>query len=289
MLVTFSLIALWRGFKRYVEIGVPYTKASPGGPCRSLPPSGAALSVDSCNRKRCFRHPEVLMSVGFRIFTQRPLPDPELVRAYGAFATAPVADAMHRMCAMTPDARLLSDPVGTMSGVALTVKARPGDSLMIHKALNMAGGGRRAHRVWWGIEAFPYGRTHVSVCRIQKTRRDCGRRPDPGCGLSARFSAARVCLGIYAGRTIPRRPGRNQRPCRVLRPECGAGDIILGDRDGVIVIPSGDAASLYDAARQSHERDLAKTENARRGLFDRGWVDGALERKGCEIVEGPWR
>ena len=138
MLVTFSLIALWRGFKRYVEIGVPYTKASPGGPCRSLPPSGAALSVDSCNRKRCFRHPEVLMSVGFRIFTQRPLPDPELVRAYGAFATAPVADAMHRMCAMTPDARLLSDPVGTMSGVALTVKARPGDSLMIHKALNMA-------------------------------------------------------------------------------------------------------------------------------------------------------
>ena len=78
------------------------------------------------------------MSVGFRIFTQRPLPDPELVRAYGAFATAPVADAMHRMCAMTPDVRLLSDPVGTMSGVALTVKARPGDSLMIHKALNMA-------------------------------------------------------------------------------------------------------------------------------------------------------
>ena len=42
-------------------------------------------------------------------------------------------------------------------------------------------------------------------------------------------------------------------------------------------------------ARQSHERDLAKTENARRGLFDRGWVDGALEQKGCEIVEGPWR
>ena len=72
-------------------------------------------------------------------------------------------------------------------------------------------------------------------------------------------------------------------------PSCVAGDIILGDRDGVIVIPSGDAASLYDAARQSHERDLAKTENARRGLFDRGWVDGALERKGCEIVEGPWR
>ena len=220
MLVTFSLIALWRGFKRYVEIGVPYTKASPGGPCRSLPPSGAALSVDSCSRKRCFRHPEVLMSVGFRIFTQRPLPDPELVRAYGAFATAPVADAMHRMCAMTPDVRLLSDPVGTMSGVALTVKARPGDSLMIHKALNMAEEGDVL--IVSGGESGRSLMGELMLCRIQKTRRDCGRRPDPGCGLPARFSAARVCLGIYAGRTIPRRPGRNQRPRRVLRPECGA-------------------------------------------------------------------
>ena len=216
MLVTFSLIALWRGFKRYVEIGVPYTKASPGGPCRSLPPSGAALSVDSCSRKRCFRHPEVLMSVGFRIFTQRPLPDPELVRAYGAFATAPVADAMHRMCAMTPDVRLLSDPAGTMSGVALTVKARPGDSLMIHKALNMAEEGDVLI-----VSGGESGRSLMGelMFRYAASKKLAGIVVD---GLPARFSAARVCLGIYAGRTIPRRPGRNQRPRRVLRPECGA-------------------------------------------------------------------
>lgn len=222
MLVTFSLIALWRGFKRYVEIGVPYTKASPRRAVPLSPPSGAALPVDSCSRKRCFRHPEVLMSVGFRIFTQRPLPDPELVRAYGAFATAPVADAMHRMCAMTPDVRLLSDPVGTMSGVALTVKARPGDSLMIHKALNMAEegdvlivSGGESGRSLMGELMFRYAASKKLAGIVVDG-------PIPGCGLPARFSAARVCLGIYSGRTIPRRPGRNQRPRRVLRPECGA-------------------------------------------------------------------
>ena len=101
-------------------------------------------------------------------------------------------------------------------------------------------------------------------------------------------------LPVYASGFTPGGPYR-EGPGEINVPVvcCGQsvepGDIILGDRDGVIVIPSGDAASLYDAARQSHERDLAKTENARRGLFDRGWVDGALERKGCEIVEGPWR
>ena len=289
MLVTFSLIALWRGFKRYVESGVPYTKASPGGPCRSLPPSGAALSVDSCSRKRCFRHPEVLMSVGFRIFTQRPLPDPELVLAYGAFATAPVADAMHRMCAMTPDVRLLSDPVGTMSGVALTVKARPGDSLMIHKALNMAEegdvlivSGGESGRSLMGELMFRYAASKKLAGIVVD-----GPIRDADCLRG--FPLPVYASGFTPGGPYREGPGEINVPVVCCGQSVEPGDIILGDRDGVIVIPSGDAASLYDAARQSHERDLAKTENARRGLFDRGWVDGALERKGCEIVEGPWR
>ena len=141
-----------------------------------------------------------------------------------------------------------SDPVGTMSGVALTVKARPGDSLMIHKALNMAEEGD-VLIVSGGESGVPLWANSCSGMPRPKTCRDCGRRPDPGCGLPARFSAARVCLGIYAGRTIPRRPGRNQRPRRVLRPECRPRDIILGDRDGVIVIPSGEMRPVCTTRR----------------------------------------
>ena len=67
------------------------------------------------------------------------------------------------------------------------------------------------------------------------------------------------------------------------------GDILLGDADGVIVIPSGEAEALYEEACLAVQRDREKTEQARHGLFDRNWVDGELSRKGCEIIDGMWR
>lgn len=160
---------------------------------------------------------------------------------------------------------------------------------MIHKALNMAEegdvlivSGGESGRSLMGELMFRYAASKKLAGIVVDG-------PIPGCGLPARFSAARVCLGIYSGRTIPRRPGRNQRPRRVLRPECGA----RGHHLATATASSSSRREMRPVcttqARQSHERDLAKTENARRGLFDRGWVDGALERKGCEIVEGPWR
>lgn len=190
---------------------------------------------------------------------------------------------------MTPAARLLSDPDGTMSGVALTVKVRSGDSLMIHKALNMAEegdvlvvSGGEPGRALMGELMFRYAASkRLAGIVVDGPIRDvdCLR------GFP---------LSVYAAGVTPDGPYR-EGPGEINVPVvcCGQcvepGDIVLGDRDGVIVIPSGDASSLYDVARQSHERDLAKTENARSGLFDRGWVDGALKRKGCEIIDGLWR
>lgn len=232
---------------------------------------------------------EVDMSAGFRIFTERPLPDPELVRAYGAFATAPVADAMNRMCAMNPCARLLSNAEGTMSGAALTVRARPGDSLMIHKALNMAGegdvlvvSGGEPGRSLMGELMFRYAASKGLAGIVVD-----GAVRDADC-------LSELALPVFASGTTPGGPYR-QGPGEINVPVvcCGQcvdpGDIILGDRDGVIVIPSGDAAALYETARQFHEKDAEKTRKARGGLFDRDWVDGVLAAKRCEIIEGVWK
>lgn len=78
------------------------------------------------------------MSNGFRVFTQRRLPDPELIAAFKAIPTANIADCMGRLSAMNSTIRRLSLPCkDNMVGVALTVKVRAGDNLMIHKALNI--------------------------------------------------------------------------------------------------------------------------------------------------------
>ena len=79
------------------------------------------------------------MSIGNRVYVKRRLPDASIVEAFRKLAAAPVADCMGRLSAMHPEIRLMSPRTGRrMVGVALTVKSRSGDNLMIHKALNMA-------------------------------------------------------------------------------------------------------------------------------------------------------
>ena len=82
------------------------------------------------------------MSVGKRIYLKRRMPDPELVKAFETIPASNVADVMGRNCAMNPRIHLVSSPKKQMmSGVAYTVKARGGDNLALHAALNLAGEG----------------------------------------------------------------------------------------------------------------------------------------------------
>ena len=208
------------------------------------------------------------MSVGFRIFTQRPLPAPELVRAYGAFATAPVADAMHRMCAMTPDVRLLSDPVGTMSGVALTVKARPGDSLMIHKALNMAEegdvlivSGGESGRSLMGELMFRYAASKKLAGIVVD-----GPIRDADCLRG--FPLPVYASGFTPGGPYREGPGEINVPVGVLRPECGARGHHPRRPRRRHRHPVGRCGQpVRRQARQSHERDLAERPRMPAGGF----------------------
>ncbi|MFQ8889887.1 MAG: RraA family protein [Bilophila wadsworthia] len=175
---------------------------------------------------------------------------------------------------MTPDARLLSDPVGTMSGVALTVKARPGDSLMIHKALNMAEegdvlivSGGESGRSLMGELMFRYAASKKLAGIVVD-----GPIRDADCLRG--FPLPVYASGFTPGGPYREGPGEINVPVVCCGQSVEPGDILLGDRDGVIVIPSGDAASLYDAARQSMS-GIWRDRECPPGAFDRGWVDGA--------------
>jgi regulator of RNase E activity RraA len=67
-----------------------------------------------------------------------------------------------------------------------------------------------------------------------------------------------------------------------------AGDIILGDRDGVIVIPRLDAAALLEEAKRFSSGDHGKVLAAANGTLDRSWVDKALEAKKCAIIDAAY-
>lgn len=230
------------------------------------------------------------MSLGFRVYTERPMPDPALVAAFGEMAAAPVADSMGRACSMNTEIRLMSPRTGkTMAGVALTVKTRPSDNLMIQEALNLAqegdvlvvdNGGDRACALMGEI-MFSYAKLKkLAGIVVDGPIRDLDCLEELG-------------LPIYAAGSIPGGPTKTG-PGEVNVPvTCGGigvcpGDIILGDSDGVIVIPRQEAPALLEKATAFCAQDAAKTRAAKDGTCDRTWVRKALLERNCEIVEGRW-
>ena len=73
------------------------------------------------------------------------------------------------------------------------------------------------------------------------------------------------------------RPPYKEGPGEVNVPiACGSitvnpGDIILGDKDGVIVIPRQDAAEILEKAKITFSADKQKAENSAKGTVNRQW------------------
>ena len=78
------------------------------------------------------------MTVGFRIYPNpKQKASPDLVERFRKLPVANVSDSMSRMAAAGPRLRPMHGG-GVLAGPAITVKSRPGDNLMLHKAIDMA-------------------------------------------------------------------------------------------------------------------------------------------------------
>ena len=75
--------------------------------------------------------------VGLQILKRTRQVSAQLVEAYKGLPVANISDCMSRMTAAGQRLRPMHRS-GYLAGPALTVKTRPGDNLMIHKALTLA-------------------------------------------------------------------------------------------------------------------------------------------------------
>lgn len=228
------------------------------------------------------------MSVGFRVFLKRRLPPPELVEAYRSLPPANVADCMGRLSAISSEIRLFSSPVSEiMAGVALTVKARPGDNLMIHKALNLAGPGDVIVVSNEGDRSQSLvGEIIVSYAQWKGVAGWVFDGPIRDVGAISKMTIPVYATGATPGGPFKEGPGEINVPIACGGIHVDPGDIILGDRDGVIVIPRTDAASLLADAQKFSAGDHGKVVAASNGTLDRSWVDKTLAAKKCEIIDG---
>ena len=231
------------------------------------------------------------MSIGFRVFLKRQLPPKDVIEAFKSLPAANVADCMARMSALSSEIRLMTKPFkGSMAGPALTVKARASDNLMIHKALNMAeegdiiivsNAGDRSHALIGEIMAGYALYKKIGGLVFDGPIRDVEALYELGIPVYA--------TGSTPGGPYKDGPGEVNVPIACCDIQVNPGDIVLGDQDGVIIIPRQDAAKLLETAQKFSADDHAKFAAAKKGTADRSWVEKSLEAKGCEIIDDYWK
>lgn len=228
------------------------------------------------------------MAVGNRVYLKRPMVSDELLKEYQGIPAANVADCMGRLCALHPRISLKSSPKQPVTvGRALTVKTRSGDNLMIHKALNMAqpgdvimvsNDGGTEYRALMGEIMLGYAfYKQIAGLVIDGPIRDSD-------------AVANMSLPIYANGTNPAGPykdgtGEINTPIACGGISVNPGDIIVMDRDGVIVVPWQDADEILGGAKKIQAKDAANVHAALTGDADRQWVEDLLKEQGTEIID----
>ncbi len=225
------------------------------------------------------------MSVGFRVYMNREMPDPEIVEGFRDICTANIADTMSRLSAMSAEIRRMSKPGLKMLGVALTVKARAGDNLMFHKALNMAGPGDiivvsngldRNRSLMGEIMAIFARNKGISGIVLDGPIRDVD--------VLSNFEMPIYATGTTPGGPYKLGPGEINVPVSCGGISVNPGDIIVGDDDGVIVIPKEDAAKVLEDSKVLKRNDLKNVKAAENNEADRRWIDKLLKENNCEFI-----
>lgn len=191
-----------------------------------------------------------MISIGNRIFTEITRADRALVEQFRGLPSSNINDEMNRLFCMHDYIRLLNPAKARpLLGTAITVKAPIGDNLFFHQALDMAqegdvivvDGGSGCNRSLAG----------EIMLRFAEKKGIAGIVVD-GC-LRDLDGIETLDMPVYAKGVTPQGPFKFG-PGEVNAPiACGGqvvfpGDILVGDRDGIVVIRRQDAQEVAQAA-----------------------------------------
>ena len=219
--------------------------------------------------------------IGLQIRKRERQVDARVVAQFHDIPVANISDMMWRMTAGGPTLRPMHAS-GRLGGPALTVKTRPGDNLMIHKAISMAQPGdvivvdaggdltnsligelMVSHSIKRGIAGFIINGAVRDIDYIA-----AGRFPVYAAGVTHR--------GPYKDG-----PGEINVPIAIDGMVIRPGDLIVGDADGFLCIPYDDVDAVYRAATEKVALEGKTMAAIAEGRLDTAWIDATLKRIGC--------
>jgi 4-hydroxy-4-methyl-2-oxoglutarate aldolase len=222
---------------------------------------------------------------GFFAYRRKSVPPRAVIEGFAGIMTGVVSDALDRGGAMDYGIK----PVGPgmrLLGPAITLKSRPTDSLARDAAMRMAepgdvlviATGNYTVTGTWGDHASYNakglglaGMVTDGLCRDIEGIREAGlpvfaRGFAPNAPIGSRDSQINVPVSVGG---------------QIVHP----GDIILGDENGVVVIPQQIAAQVLEASREILKHEEEAMADIAAGKFISPTLDARLEAAGFRIIE----
>ena len=208
-----------------------------------------------------------------------------VVKEAAAYQAAILADVAGRRGALSGRIQAVR-PNMKLAGTAFTVEVRPGDNLMIHAAMSLAkpgdvivvdGKGDLNSALMGAIMMTACQQLGIAGVVIDGAVRDTLEIEEMG-------------FPVFAAGYNPNGPtknvaGRIGHPVSVGGVTVHAGDLVIGDADGVVVIEREKAAGLLPLAAKKVADESARIAAIKKGDTAAKWLVGALRTAGV-LQEG---
>ncbi|HEY4132200.1 MAG TPA: hypothetical protein VGM50_16445 [Gemmatimonadaceae bacterium] len=216
---------------------------------------------------------------GFRVIESPRALDAAVVERFRGMAAANLADAMGRFNFMDPG--MQSRTHLPMCGVAVTVLCRPADNLMMHKALQVAEPGQVVVVNTCGnVTSAVFGEL---MCHTAAAKKLGGVVVDGAIrdidGIQ-RLGMPAFSRSVSPGGCDKDGPGEINVPISCGGTVVMPGDIIVGDDEGIAVIPRDRSDEVFRLVNELMARETARIAEIKGGGLYKAEIDDSLRKKG---------
>ena len=218
-------------------------------------------------------------SPGFRVLPSPPRIAAGLLERYRGLASSNVADAMGRFGFMDPGIRSRSGL--PLCGLAVTVQCRPADNLMVHKALQVAAPGEivivstcgnATSAVFGELMCHTAAAAKLGGIVVDGAIRDVE-------GIT-RLRMPAFSRSVCPGSCDKDGPGEINVPVSCGGTVVAPGDIVVGDDDGIAVVPRASAEQILELVLQLMDREKKRIAEIGDGKIFKAEIDETLRKKG---------